>query len=56
MKGKRVQEFLPPLIEERWRTVFNPVRARKEPVKSYDADRIQGYALAQDRDACRAVG
>jgi len=34
MKGKRVQEFLPPLIEERWRTVFNPVRARKEPVKA----------------------
>ena len=34
MKGKRGQEFLPPLIEERWRTVFNPVRARKEPVKA----------------------
>src|ERR1051325_5456311 len=33
-EGKRVQEFLPPLIEERWRTVFNPVRARKEPVKA----------------------
>lgn len=34
MKGKRVQEFLPPLIEERWRIVFNPVCARKEPVKA----------------------
>ena len=33
MKGKLIQEFLPPHIEARWRLLFDSVGARMEPVR-----------------------
>lgn len=33
MKGKLIQEFLPPHVEARWRLLFDSVGARMEPVR-----------------------